>query len=169
LTSNELTEDIFRLDEVIYDVRARDGTLCCLPYPLPHPDHPLGCPNFPRCRDKYPDFKTLEGYEWYAVVEEFDLKSHAERMKKKHPNWTERQCRNLLYWQKGVQKKLKDKAIKFTAEKRFLGDNFSLLLEVPEACGIDLFATMEKVGVKLQRNPDLVRKIMLVGRKIRID
>lgn len=153
---------IHELEDVVYDIRARDGTWCCLPYP----NHPKGCPNFPKCRDKYPDFKTLEGYKWYAIVEEFDLKAHAERMKKKHPNWTPRQCRNPLYWQNGVRKKLRERAIKFCEEKKFLGDNFSILLEVPEASGIDVFATMEKVGLKLERYPNIVRKIIFVGREV---
>lgn len=71
--------DFIKLSEVIYDIRARDGVWCKSQYP----DHPMGCPNFPNCIKGRPDFQTLKDREWYAVLEEFDLATHAEEMKKK--------------------------------------------------------------------------------------
>ena len=81
-------------------------------------------------------------------------------MKVAHPNWTKRQARNLLYWQNGVRKRLRKKA-KWVC-RPFFGD---IVLDIPEAHGIDMFKTMEKAGIKLQRNPDMVTKVMLVGRR----
>ena len=147
--------DLVKLSEVVYDVRARDGIWCKLSYP----NHPKGCPNFPACPLKHPDFKTVsDAYTWFAVVEEFDLKAHAEAMKLKHPEWSERQCRNLLYWQNGVRKRLFEKALHF----RHIGD-IILTLTVPEACGVNVYETMAKVGIVIQRNPDTVKKVMFLG------
>jgi hypothetical protein len=38
-----------------------------------------------------------------------------------------------------------------------------IVLECPEASGINLFVTMAKVGINLRPNPDEVNKIVLVG------
>ena len=148
---------IIPLNSVKFDIRARNGTWCTLSYP----NHKKGCPNFPKCvkeRSSFLDYE-LDRYEWYAVVKEFDLLAHAKRMKEKHPHWTERQCRNLLYWQNSIRSKLRKETEKFA-------DNpDDIILDIPEANGIDIFKTMANHGIKLQRNPDLVRKIMLVGKR----
>ena len=150
-----MTEDYYRLDTIVYNIDARLNW-CRLPY---H-GHPKGCPNWPGCIRSRPDFAEIkkDDYEWFAVVERFDLKAHSAKMKDKFPQWTERQCRNPLYWQSGVRKRLKEKAKTLIA-------NDSILLDIPEACGINMFATMDLVGVELVMNPDLVQKIMIVGRK----
>lgn len=146
---------IIPLNEVSYDPKARDGRWCMLPYP----NHPHGCPNFPGCPMDRKDFLDYEGYDWFAVIEEFDLKAHAEKMKEKHPNWTERQCRNLLYWQNGVRSRLKKKAEAHAFP--FMGD---VILEIPEANGVNVFDTMAKHNLIIERNPDMVHKVMLVGK-----
>ena len=151
--------DIIPLQEIVYDIRARDGTWCTLPYP----DHPKGCPNFPDCVMAKPHIHStnLLDRSWYAVLEEFDLKKHAEEMKKKHPNWSDRQCRNLLYWQNGVRSRLRKKTESYINP---LSDD--IILEIPEACGINMIETMSKAGIKIQTDhPDNVIKVMLIGRK----
>jgi len=145
------------LESVEYDPFAR-GYNCQLPYP----NHPKGCPNFPKCIKKRPDFRTIAmSYKWFAVIEEFDLKRHAEKMKTKLPHWSDRQCRNLMYWQGGVRSRLLKKA-------KSIADNNpeSIILDIPEACGVEVFKTMAKVGIILERKPDTVRKVMIVGIKI---
>ena len=143
------------LDEVVFDIRARNGEWCMAPYP----GHPRGCPNYPACVKEHPNFKTLPPRKWFALVEDFDLKAHAEKMKAAHPDWTERQARCVLYWQNGVRKRLSEKALK---EYRPLeGD---ILLTIPEACGVNVFATMAQHGLILKKNPDVVHKIMLIGK-----
>ena len=72
--------------------------------------------------------------------------------------WTDRQCRNPLYWQGGVRKRLREKAQKVAN----ISPN-SIILDIPEACGIDIFETMVRIGIKLERNPDIVKKVMIVG------
>jgi hypothetical protein len=148
-------KDLIRLFDVIYDVRARNGVWCTHPYE----GHPKGCPNFPKCPQKYPDFESLRTkYLWYAVVEMFDLEMHARLMREKYPKWSERQCKNPLYWQGSVRTRLKEKA--YEAARAIPG---SIVLEIPEACGVNVFETMLKEYVLLERTPRLVKKVMLVG------
>lgn len=139
------------LKTVHYDILAR-GAWCKSPYP----GHPHGCPNFPQCIRARPDFSMIaDKYHWIAVMEVFDLQAHSEKMKLKHPTWTDRQCRNPLYWQGSVRSNLHKKA------ESFYGD---ILLDIPEACGVDVFETMLDAGVILEKvHPSVVRKIMLVG------
>jgi hypothetical protein len=106
---------------------------------------------------KRTDFALLpKDIRWVAIIETFDLKAHAEKMKAKHPHWSERQCRNPLYWQGGVRKRLREKAEKL---------NGDIILDIPEACGVEVFETMKLVGINLERKPDIVKKVMFVGWK----
>jgi len=150
---------MIRLETVVYDVWARNGMWCCSQYP----GHPKGCPNFKKgCTTQRPDFKEIADiYDWYAVIEEFDLKTHAAKMKEKHPSWSDRQCRNPLYWQGHIRAELRKKCIILLKE--------DILLDIPEACGINVFETMAGVGVILERKPDTVRKVMIIGRKKRVE
>ena len=171
------------LNEVIYDSRARDGTWCTLPYP----GHKKGCPNFPKCINNRTDFRKFVGYKWWAVVEEFDLLTHAMKMynnsvkrrkeaiqkylvdgmtqeeaeKKAPKEWTDRQCRCVLYWQGGVRSRLFKKAEKLLEELG--GPEGGMILTIPEANGVNVYATMAKHGLYLKANPNYVYKIMLVG------
>lgn len=155
--------EIVKLGTVVYDTRARNGNWCTHPYE----NHPKGCPNFPKCPKQFPDFvNIMDKYNWFAVVETFDLKQHAENMKVKHPYMSERQCRNPLYWQGSVRKRLRDKACDAASDFNHFGHsikNNNIILTIPEACGVNVFETMANVGIVLERRPDIVRKVMLVG------
>lgn len=147
---------IIPLQTVVYDERARDGTWCRLPYP---PNHQNGCPNYPKCIEKREDFRDLGDYDWYAVIEMFDLRSHDIKMGLKH-GWKSRfQRRNRRHWQKQGVSKLHNKAKKFAYGR--LGS--TIILDIPEANGVNVFATMAKHGIFLSSDPDLVYKIMMVG------
>ena len=151
------------LKTVHYDPAAR-GLWCRSPYP----NHPKGCPNFPKCIQERPDFKVIaDKYRWYAVVEIFNLADHMQIMKERHPLWTERQCRNPLYWQEGVRAKLRAKAELVAGQRNQYGHylkNENIILDIPEACGINVFETMEGIGITLERtSPLTVKKVMLVG------
>jgi hypothetical protein len=178
-------------DQIVIDERARDGTWCALPYP----NHKKGCPNIGRegCPPIAPKFEDIADPPYYAVVVPFNLKEHAEKMLKKSEQrrdeyfkkakaeakendtfidmtkapkiWTDRQCRNVLYWQGGVRKKLKEQAYKLKEQlEDAFGGNF-LVLEIPEANGVNVFTTMFKAGRRMQVNkPDIVHKVMIVVR-----
>ncbi len=149
---------MIELSDVVYDRRARDGTWCMLPYP----NHPKGCPKFPKCPLEHIDLGAVRfsDLKWFAVIEEFDLKAQAKKMQLRFPKWSDRKCRNLIYWQKGVMSRLYEKACSPMANLE--GD---ILLDIPEACGVNVFETMAKVGIVIDRHPDIVRKVMLVGKR----
>lgn len=62
----------------------------------PYPDHAKGCPNYGKKETCPPHTKMFyevfnAAYPVFAIVNAFDLKSHMEALKTKHPNWSERQ------------------------------------------------------------------------------
>ena len=149
-----------REKDLVIDSRAM-GPWCTLPYP----NHPKGCPNYAK-KDTCPPFSKkideISKPPYYLVIENFDIEKQAKRMKERHPEWSDRQCRNLLYWQKGVTKKLREEANSFlqTNEKDLI------LLKVPEAHGVNLFQTCENIGIKLEKNPQkIVKKMMIIGHR----
>lgn len=131
---------------LVVDKRAREW--CKLPYP----NHPKGCPNYDKKANCPPQSYSIEEvYDficpcWFVIIE-FDLKAQAERMKSKHPNWTERQCRCLLYWQGGVNKRLKQEVI---VEARKRKAHISM---TPEAMGINVIKTLQLLGVAIEAKP----------------
>lgn len=157
------SEDILPLpkDKIVFDIRAMNGEWCTLPYP----NHKKGCPNFGKKRYCPPFTKPyyeLTDVPYFIVIERFDLKAQVKKMITKHPEWTERQCRNLLYWQKGVVSRLKKKAYDFTYS---LGEEF-IVLEIPESNGVNVFETCKNIEIALHKNPqEIVRKVMIVGKR----
>ena len=135
----------------------------------PYPGHPKGCPNFGK-RDICPPHAPLfEKYfdinkRFLAVVVHFNIGQHMQRMKEKHPGWSDRQCACCLYWQGGVKKKLRQE-IAYNITRRPLFDGYVLAAtDCPEAMGVDITATMRQVGIMLEWPPKkIVRKIAFIG------
>jgi len=116
-------------------------------------NHPRGCPNFAKkqgCPPEAPliteviDINKLT----YVIFNKFDVGTHADRMKKLHPNWTIRQMYNCLYWQGKARKQLKEEIFRFMAEY----PDF-LIVRSPEAAGVNLTATMKSIGIELDWPP----------------
>jgi len=149
--------------DLLLDPRAR-GPWCKLPYP----NHPSGCPNYGKRKTCPPFSKEINELiepPYYLVIRSFDIEAQVKKMKDRHPEWSERQCRNLLYWQKGVVKKLKEEAKAFIESQ----DDDLLLVEIPEANGVNVFKTCENIRIILERNPrKIVIKIMLIGRRKKV-
>jgi predicted metal-binding protein len=134
--------------------------LCARPYP----NHKFGCPNFNKCERCPPKAKLIEDvFDFtkpiYAVYNVFDYKSHVDKMKASHPDWSDRQLRCVLYWQGGARKKLKERVFTFLRENR---DTIACF--TPEACGVNVTATMAAVGIHLEWPPQNVAyQITFVG------
>lgn len=147
---------IIPLDSVVYDARARDGTWCT---------KKPRCMNFPECPNSRKEFLAFKDYKWFAVIEEFNILGweNQQREKHKNENWSVKQLRNPRHWQKGVRKRLKEKALKHV--NFLMGD---ILLDIPEAHGVDVIRTMAKIGVKFEwgENAKVFRKVMLIGKPI---
>lgn len=160
---------IHRLPKIIIDHKSRDW--CKLPYP----GHPYGCPNYGNRPDCPPIIDVFENLwdmskPFDAVVCTFDMKHHIERMLSIHPDWTDRQCRCCLYWQNGVRKELNNAIITQKAvylhSVRSSSVNATLL---PEAQGVNVFATMRQIGVKIMAKPkDVIYKVAIVGTPIAV-
>ncbi|KKN09200.1 hypothetical protein LCGC14_1048950 [marine sediment metagenome] len=131
---------------------------------LPYPGHSKGCPNFGKrrtCPPMVPEVGhlfDLSGRMWFVFMP-FDLGAQAAKMRGRHPEWSERQARNCLYWQGTVNKALRMYATFFASRQPG-----SIVTYCPEAMGVHVFDTAEAVGVPLERVPmRLVRKVAMVG------
>jgi hypothetical protein len=119
----------------------------------PYPGHPAGCPNHgrvDRCPPRAPllrDLLDLSLPTWVVWVT-FDLGSHVARMRVSHPGWSERQLRCCLYWQGTARRELRGELARFAVECPGLEGTWC-----PEALGVDVTATMRKVGVELEWPP----------------
>ncbi len=132
---------------------------------LPYPDHPDGCPNYGSKEGCPPDtpfvFDILQE-PFRLVGVRFDINKHMRRMKDRHPEWSDRKARCVLYWQNSVDKALREKA-----EKVASSFEDSKILMKPEAYGVSLFKTCRDAGIELETFPPkkYVWKLALVGKK----
>lgn len=159
-------KDTFKVNGII-EINHKCREFCKIPY---H-GHKNGCPNFNINLNCPPKVNIVENLfdmnkDLYFIVEEFDLKNHMENMYIKHPQWTEIQLKNLLYWQGGVRKRLKIKTEKFIAETN---KNMIYTL-LPEAMGVMVIDTALKLGIPIEKSPkNKIFKIALVGFKSNIN
>ena len=115
-----------------------------------YPDHPRGCPNWNRKAGCPPRSLPLRNVldlssPIYCIYNRFDLAGHVAKMRQRLPDWSDRQLKCCLYWQGTARKQLRLKV------EQFLNDHPGLIaLYTPEACGVDVTATMASVGIELQ-------------------
>jgi len=69
-------------------------------------------------------------------------------MRNRHPEWSERQIECCLYWQGTARKQLREKIKIFSIEKPEYK-----ILTCPEACGVNVTATVKKLGIVLEWSP----------------
>jgi len=134
---------------------------------LAYPGHPHGCPNYGKKPECPPQAGIVRTYfdvakPMFLVHSEFSVRAQAIRMKKRHPQWTDRQCRNLLYWQAASRRQLLDRAAQ-TA--RLLGTDAMTI--TPEAMGVNAFVTARLAGLVLDRTNSLeiCRHVALLGHR----
>jgi len=154
--------DVYKVNDVL-EINYKCRNYCKIPY---H-GHPKGCPNFNKnvqCPPKVDLVKNIFDLNknLYFVVEKFDLHSHINMMRIKHPNWSYNQLKNLLYWQGGVRKRLKIKTEEFINHK----DKNMVYTLLPEAMGVMVINTAKKLGIPIEKHPKRhIHKIALVGYK----
>lgn len=143
---------------------------------LPYPRHPKGCPNFgknPFCPPKSMERRDIiQKYsEFYLVIAVFDMKKYLELMRARHPDWSDIQLRNVLYWQNSVKNKLKskilDSGIQFN-EVFGSGSGF-MQSQSMESAGINVFATLQrnKIGFDLKARERVTLVALLCKHKHR--
>jgi len=118
--------------------------------------HKNGCPPNVKYITEILDFNK----PFWIVYSEFDLDNHVHRMKQKHPKWSDRQLRCVLYWQNTARKRLKEIA-KIAQYETGAG----VVLFYPEAHGVNIYATCQKHGLILDpiKNLKICRHIALMG------
>lgn len=134
---------------------------------LQYPGHPRGCPNYakankPKCpynSPYFPEFFDLSK-PLFLVLHSFDLGAHMGRMVKRHPRWTERQQRNVLYWQGTVKKAHRQK---LNQAMIWLGAD--CYCSMPETLGVQMYNTCRASGVVLEpiRGIKYVQFVGIVG------
>jgi len=146
------------------DMSVRD--LCRKRYPL----HPKGCPNYgkrPTCPPQALPIREVIDFSKpiYIAWNDFDLAEHRERMRKKHPHWSYRQATCVLYWQPTARRALRLRIRAFLKSRAKEYDETGLLVvECPEACGVNVTETMRRVGVELEWPPvNVARQVALIG------
>ena len=129
----------------------------------PYLNHPKGCPSFGKCKDCPPEvqlFDQIYQQEVMLAIIRFDFKSYLEKRKNKFPNASDRSLRNPLYWQGHVRAE----ARKWAKEMANEGE---VIIEKPEAMGVDVTETCKLVGISLEWPPvkNIYRVTVLAKRK----
>lgn len=147
--------------KIVIDYSVRE--LC----PRPYPNHPKGCPNFgkrPMCPPSsffLEDVYDLSSGFWVVWIN-FDFAFHRRNMRRKHPNWSQRQIDCCLYWQGTANKMLREEVAEVAYYLEGRGD--WLVTFCPEAMGVNVTATMKKLDVKLEWPPKtVVYKVAIFG------
>lgn len=129
-------------------VEPRFQQMCRFPYS----GHPKGCPNFGKkigCPPQPLLEKVIDlSSEVWMIINRFDIGSHAARMRKLHPAWTDAQAYCCLYWQPRARAELGRKVDRFL----HYHPGFSIVY-CPEAYGVNVTATAASVGVNLEWPP----------------
>ena len=143
------------------DYSVRD--LCTEPYY----NHPKGCPNYNKkvgCPPHTPVIENLLFFVWsntFIIWNIFDFAGHCRKMKRNHPDWTQRQIECCLYWQSTARKQLENEIEKFSFEHPF-----ESIIRNPEAIGVNVTATMSKIGEILEWPPKRIAyQVAIAGRK----
>ena len=131
-----------------------------------YPDHPSGCPNYGRRPTCPPECKLLHEVidldkPVYVVWSVFDLGVHVDRMRTRHPGWSDRQLRCCLYWQPKARKKLWIEIVHCSISIENGGMKGHLC---PEAMGVNVTETMKLLGEILEWPPvTKTYQVALVG------
>jgi len=145
-------------------ISERVGDWCRLPYD----GHRKGCPNYDDpghidCPPRAPavgEFFDLSA-PLFLVHSQFNLANHILIMEQKHPEWSLKQCKCVLYWQKTSRKQLKERMLRAC----YLLNTHAYSI-IPEAMGVNVYATARLSGLKLERirNLTICRHVALIGR-----
>jgi hypothetical protein len=120
-----------------------------------YPGHKEGCPNLgvkKGCPPGVPLIGSLLDLQkpTFAIWSVFDLAAHVERMRGRHPKWTDRQLRCCRYWQPRARANLGWELHVFSTHYR------QTIIQCPEATGVNVTATMASIGIHLEWPPEKV-------------
>ena len=131
---------------------------------LPYPGHTKGCPNYNNRPSCPPGVSLIEEFlnlqrPIHLIIVSFDLLDHIANMLGKHPEWSIRQAKCVLYWQGGVNKRLVNECKVFTKL-----NSGTITTICTEAMGVNVIETARHCGIPIQTKPtDWVYKIAIGG------
>ena len=133
--------------------------------------HPHGCPNYGKKAGCPPGAKMIntlfdleDNYNnFFLIWVDYNVGAFANKMKKRHPNWTERQCYNPRLWQPTARKMLREEQTIAVAKYKL-----ETIITSPEAHGINVTQLMkDTAGINLEWPPrDITRVVALGGTRI---
>lgn len=147
MPTNPGVQDFIKQINPVIDLKVRG--LCKTPYF----SHPKGCPNF-GLKESCPPLIKLYNQIYdvtkpvYVIYNTFDLASHVEKLRQKHPQWTRRQLECTLYWQGTARKRLREKIDIFKNDH----PEYEVTIR-PEAMGVNVTETMKQIGIELEWPP----------------
>lgn len=129
---------------------------------LPYTTHKNGCMYYGK-RDSCPPkaflLNKISKAPYTLVAIKFNLEKHIQKLKRKHPNWSDKQARCVWYFQGTLNKRVRE-------ECERIADKDSIIFYRPEAHGVNVFETCRRIGLRLKRNPQkIVWKIGIIGKK----
>lgn len=127
----------------------------------PYYKHPKGCPNYGKKEGCPPKAKLADEIldlkkPVYVIYTEFDIDKHAEDLRKKHPDWSERQIYCCLYWQPKARKIQRE-------EERKAIEKLGIEKIASEANGINLDSLMKEIGITLEWPPKKTTRLISIG------
>jgi predicted metal-binding protein len=132
----------------------------------PYYKHKKGCPNWNKkegCPPKLPTIDKILNLKRtiYVIYNKFNFLEHTNRMRLRHPDWSDKQVECCLYWQGSARKCLREEIKKFIKEHR------SYYIEsCPEGAGVDITKTMKKIDIELEWPPKkYTYQVVLAGIK----
>lgn len=119
--------------------------------------HPKGCPNYGKKKGCPPEAEYFDKrYDLskpvFAIANTFDFKAHTDRMRTLHPDWSDRQLKCCLYWQRGARNELLKHIRQFLKQ-------YGLEYKIetcPEAMGVNVTETMKNAGILLEWPPETI-------------
>lgn len=133
----------------------------------PYHDHAKGCPNWGHkkgCPPNVRHFSKVYSKEVYIVAVRFNFAEYLNLRREIHPDWTERALRNPRHWQGHVRHELNEFLFEYLSKYPEIDGE---VIFNPEAMGVNLFETCEKVGIHLEQTPNNnVYKIALIAYRL---
>lgn len=147
---NGLEQDCFKCDLYKKELCKSPRGLCVREYP----NHKKGCPNYgekPMCPPNILMYDQVFNIkkDIYLIYTIYKLGDHIREYKAKFPNWTERQLRNVIYWQGTAKRIHKEEIKKFMS----LHKDLNYVAVTPESFGVDVTETLANVGIDLPWPP----------------
>ena len=118
-----------------------------------YPRHKNGCPNFNKKDGCPPNIELFQDVynlnrPMLAVWNIFNFKEYVDRMRVKHPDWSQAQLENCLYWQGSARKSLRLAVEEILKIHPGMKANYC-----PEAMGVNVTETMNQIGVVIEWPP----------------